>query len=305
MQAILSFIMLLQILAPVKGWFGAAQPVEVKVKAEQNAQLVLSDFAGKQIDAKKPTDVSGEKNVNVSDLYPDAMKTPGTYVLYVTTKEGGTKDFQGTPLVIGVRRHRGASASVVRVEPLRYALLTAKEGTMKMAFYYDDAPNTAENFLTLAEQGFYDGLTFHRIVPGFVIQGGDPLGDGTGGPGYTINAEFNARPHEPGVLSMARNGDRMEQSGAMPRFEFANSAGSQFFVCLDYSRTKALDRKYTAFGKVVEGMEAVKAIAAAPIEDPDAGRPKVPPVIQKIEVKLVTAKDNPYTGILKPATPAQ
>ena len=164
--------------------------------------------------------------------------------------------------------------------------MTTKQGPMTMAFYYDVAPHTVENFLDLAEHGYYDGLTFHRIVPGFVIQGGDPRGDGTGGPGYQIPAEFNERQHEAGVLSMARSND-------------PDSAGSQFFVCLDYANTKSLDNKYTAFGKVVDGFKVAQAIAAAPLEDPQAGRPKEPQAIEKVEVKPVTAKENPYAAIQK------
>ena len=142
-----------------------------------------------------------------------------------------------------------------------------------MVFYYDVVPNTAENFLRLSEEGFYDGLTFHRIVPGFVIQGGDPRGDGTGGPGYMINAEFSTKPHKEGVLSMARSGDPGEGTGGRPRPEFANSASSQFFICLDYAQTRALDGKYTAFGEVTDGMDAVKKIAATPLLIPAHGVP--------------------------------
>src|SRR5207237_602090 len=94
----------------------------------------------------------------------------------------------------------------------------------------DIAPNTCSSILSLAENGFYDGLAFHRIVPGFVIQGGDPHGDGVGGPGYSIDAEFSNVKHEEGILSMARNGDPLERQGMKPRCEYANSAGSQFFV---------------------------------------------------------------------------
>jgi peptidyl-prolyl cis-trans isomerase B (cyclophilin B) len=157
-----------------------------------------------------------------------------------------------------------------------------------------------DNFLALAEQGFFDGLTLHRIAPGFVIQGGDPRGDGTGGPGYTVDAEFSARPHEAGVLSMARSSDPGEAPGVMPRPEFANSAGSQFFICLDYANTKQLDGKYTVFGKVTSGMEAVKKIAQSPLTSERSETPKEPPVIRKVEVKPVTPADNPYAQILQP-----
>ncbi|QOV92566.1 peptidylprolyl isomerase [Humisphaera borealis] len=174
---------------------------------------------------------------------------------------------------------------VTKVEPLKYLVMTTSKGPMTMAFYYDMAPNTVHNFVTLAAEGYYNGLNFHRIVPGFVIQGGDPRGDGTGGPGYQIDAEFNERRHDAGVLSMARSQD-------------PDSAGSQFFVCLDYQQTRALDRKYTAFGKVVAGMDAVKAIAAV-ARNQENDRPTENQLIEKVEVKNVTATDNPYVGLQK------
>jgi len=174
--------------------------------------------------------------------------------------------------------------SATHVKPLQYVVMETTQGPMKMVFYYDVAPLTVDNFVRLSEQGYYDGLTFHRIVPGFVIQGGDPRGDGTGGPGYTIDAEFNDRPHTEGVLSMARTSE-------------PNTAGSQFFVCLNYQQTKNLDHKYTAFGKVVDGMDAVNAIAAVPLANKE-GNPRDPQVIKKVTVKPVTPQDNPYAGML-------
>ena len=194
---------------------------------------------------------------------------------------------------------------VVRVEPLRYAVLHTAAGPMTAAFYYDVAPNTVNHFISLAADGYYDGLTFHRIVPGFVIQSGDPRGDGTGGPGYMIDAEFsspknNHSQHEAGALSMARTGDPGEGPGVMPRPEFANSAGSQFFVCLDYANTRQLDGKYTVFGRIVGSLDAVNKIAAAPLADARNGRPKDPQVIERVEVKPVVPGENPYVNVLKP-----
>ena len=294
-----------QVLTPAKSWVAPGAPLNVTVKAEADARLVLTDFGGARLAPKEAAGAevgAAEATKDLKQVFAQ-VSSPGTYVLYVVPKGKELPEFLGTPLVVNVRddRRRGAPAGamVTKVEPLRYALMSSKQGAMTMTFYYDVAPNTAASFLRLAEQGFFDGLTFHRIVPGFVIQGGDPRGDGTGGPGYQIDAEFNDRPHEKGVLSMARNGDPMEQTGAMPRCEFANSAGSQFFVCLDYQRTKALDRKYTAFGKVTEGMNAVGAIAGTPLADPEAGRPKDPPVIEKVEVKAVTAQENPYAAMMR------
>jgi cyclophilin family peptidyl-prolyl cis-trans isomerase len=132
-----------------------------------------------------------------------------------------------------------------------------------------------------------------------VIQGGDPHGDGVGGPGFSIDAEFSAVKHEEGILSMARSGDPLEQQGMKPRCEFANSAGSQFFVCL--GPTPNLDGKYTAFGKVVEGMDAVKKIAETPLADKRAGKPVKAPIVKKVTVMAVTPEKNPYAGIMNMA----
>lgn len=127
--------------------------------------------------------------------------------------------------------------------------------TMKGELYPDVAPNSVANFIELANSGFYDGVIFHRVIPGFMIQGGDPLGRGTGGPGYCIKGEFarngftNPLRHTRGVLSMARS--------MMP-----NSAGSQFFIMVDDA--PHLDGQYAAFGKVTEGMETADAIVSTP-----------------------------------------
>ena len=116
---------------------------------------------------------------------------------------------------------------------------------IKIEFYPEDAPKTVENFVTLAKKGFYNGLSFHRVVPDFVVQGGCPKGDGTGGPGYQIKAEFNKQKHVRGSVAMARS-------------QHPDSAGSQFYIC--YGATPHLDNNYTVFGKVVSGMEEVDRI---------------------------------------------
>lgn len=118
-------------------------------------------------------------------------------------------------------------------------------GEIRIEFFPADAPKTVENFVTLAKQGFYDGLAFHRVVPGFVVQGGDPKGNGTGGPGYTIKAELNQKKHVRGSVAMARS--------AHP-----DSAGSQFYIT--YGLQPHLDGSYTVFGQVVAGMEHVDGI---------------------------------------------
>ena len=120
-----------------------------------------------------------------------------------------------------------------------------KGGEIRLEFYPGDAPKTVENFVTLAKKGFYNGLNFHRVVPDFVVQGGCPKGNGTGGPGYQIKAEFNKQKHVRGTLAMARSQD-------------PDSAGSQFYIC--YGTTPHLDGQYTVFGRVVSGMEHVDRI---------------------------------------------
>ena len=121
-------------------------------------------------------------------------------------------------------------------------IVMQKGGEIRLELYPEDAPKTVESFITLSTKGFYDGLSFHRVVPGFVAQGGDPKGDGTGGPGYHLKAEFNAKKHLRGTLAMARAQD-------------PDSAGSQFYICL--GPQPSLDGKYTVFGQVTAGMDVV------------------------------------------------
>ncbi|HTV92717.1 MAG TPA: peptidylprolyl isomerase [Verrucomicrobiae bacterium] len=123
--------------------------------------------------------------------------------------------------------------------------IATDKGDIVFTFYPDDAPVHTAAFMKLSEEGFYDGLAFHRVEPGFVIQGGDPDGDGTGGPGYRLKAEFNARPHVRGTVAMARS-------------SAPDSAGSQFYICLDDARF--LDNNYTVFGQMTEGFETLDAI---------------------------------------------
>ena len=122
------------------------------------------------------------------------------------------------------------------------------KGVMKIEFFDQDAPNTVKNFTELAKKGYYDGLTFHRVIPDFVVQGGCPLGTGTGGPGYKIDCELSGgnQYHDRGVLSMAHAG--------------RNTGGSQFFICHSRRNTAHLDRNHTCFGKVVEGLDVIDAI---------------------------------------------
>ncbi|MFZ6007771.1 MAG: peptidylprolyl isomerase [Nitrospirota bacterium] len=151
------------------------------------------------------------------------------------------------------------------------AVIETKFGNMEIRFFPDAAPNHVNNFIELAKKGFYDGTTFHRVIPGFMIQGGDPNSKdpdkskhGMGGPGYTVKAEFNEKPHKRGILSMAR--------AAHP-----DSAGSQFFICV--ADSFFLDRQYTVFGEVVSGMEVADKIVSQQ-------RDRMDNPIERIEMKV-------------------
>ena len=126
--------------------------------------------------------------------------------------------------------------------------IQTSKGVMKFELYDDDAPIAVANFKKLISEGFYDGLTFHRVIPNFMIQGGCPNGTGAGGPGYTINCELNGTKqyHDRGVMTMAHRG--------------LNTGGSQFFICHSRSNTKHLDGVHTCFGKVIEGLDVVDDI---------------------------------------------
>ena len=247
MQAAVYAVLMLASLIPSKGWFAPDQPLVVDVRAEGEQMLLLTDFNGRVLESKAPTVVAGEKMVNVRDLYVQ-LATAGTYVLYLTKVDGTVADFTGTPLVISIRedRRRGAPTgpSAIRVEPLRYGVMRTAHGPATIAFYYDAAPNTVAAFQSLAENGFYDGLTFHRVLPGFIVQGGDPRGDGSGGPGYAVRDEQNRRRYDRGLLGMALSGP--------------NTGGSQHFVTL--TSQPHLDGHYTVFRRVVGGVDALDRI---------------------------------------------
>jgi len=133
---------------------------------------------------------------------------------------------------------------------MKTAEIHTRKGIMKVEFFEKDAPNTVQNFIDLSEKGYYDGLTFHRVIPDFVIQGGCPDGTGAGGPGYSIDCELDGdnQYHDRGVLSMAHAG--------------RNTGGSQFFVCHSRTNTAHLDRNHTCFGKVVDGLDVIDEISA-------------------------------------------
>mgnify|MGYP001344152674 FL=1 len=131
---------------------------------------------------------------------------------------------------------------------MKKAIIDTAKGKMEVKFFEKDAPKTVQNFIDLSKKGFYDGLTFHRVIPDFVIQGGCPQGTGVGGPGYSIDCELDGdnQYHDTGVLSMAHAG--------------RNTGGSQFFICHSRNNTSHLDRNHTCFGKVVDGLAVINEI---------------------------------------------
>ena len=148
------------------------------------------------------------------------------------------------------------------------ARMETTEGPIVIELYPKQAPHHVNSFVFLAKEGFYDGVIFHRVIPGFMIQGGDQTGTGTGGPGYNLKAEFNATKHTRGVLSAARSQD-------------PDSAGSQFFLM--HGDAPHLDNQYTAYGKVVEGLDVVDKIVNAPTGAND--RPRNPASIKGIKIE--------------------
>jgi cyclophilin family peptidyl-prolyl cis-trans isomerase len=155
------------------------------------------------------------------------------------------------------------------------AAIETKFGTIELKFFPEAAPNHVNNFIDLAKKGFYDGTIFHRVIPGFMIQGGDPntketdkSRHGLGGPGYNVQAEFSSKSHKRGIVSMARAQD-------------PNSAGSQFFICV--ADSPFLDRQYTVFGEVTSGMEAVDKIVGQPRDKRDNPNERVEMKVKIIE----------------------
>jgi peptidyl-prolyl cis-trans isomerase B (cyclophilin B) len=157
------------------------------------------------------------------------------------------------------------------------AIIETKFGNMELQFFPEVAANHVKNFIDLAKKGFYEGTLFHRVIPGFMIQGGDPntrnpdrSKHGMGGPGYTLKAEFNDKPHKKGALSMARAAD-------------PNSAGSQFFICV--APAPFLDKQYTVFGEVVSGMEVADKIVSQPRDKRDNPNERIEMKVRIVEEK--------------------
>ena len=178
-------------------------------------------------------------------------------------------------LVVAETRFKNYSKEEIKKMTDTTAVIDTKFGKIELKFFPEVAPNHVNNFIDLAKKGFYDGTTFHRVIPGFMIQGGDPntkdpdrKKHGMGGPGYAVKAEFNNTPHKRGILSMARSSD-------------PDSAGSQFFICV--GDAPFLDRQYTAFGQVTSGMDVADKIVSQPRDKQDNPLERVEIKVQLIE----------------------
>jgi peptidyl-prolyl cis-trans isomerase B (cyclophilin B) len=198
------------------------------------------------------------------DFRRDWFRASGALVLLLFLTSG----------VRGEPKHKIFSPEEVKKLSETKAIIETKFGNMELRFFPEVAPNHVSNFIELAKKGFYDGTTFHRVIPGFMIQGGDPnsknpdqSSHGMGGPGYTVKAEFNEKLHKRGVLSMARAGH-------------PDSAGSQFFICV--ADASFLDRKYSVFGEVVSGMDVADKIVSQPRDKKDNPMERI-----EIKVKIV------------------
>jgi peptidyl-prolyl cis-trans isomerase B (cyclophilin B) len=161
----------------------------------------------------------------------------------------------------------------IDVNKVYVARMETTEGPIVIELYPKQAPHHVNSFVFLAKEGFYNGVIFHRVIPGFMIQGGDPTGTGTGGPGYNLKAEFNETKHTRGVLSAARS-------------QSPDSAGSQFFLM--HGDSPHLDGQYTAYGKAVEGLDVIDKIVNAPTGAND--RPRNPASIKGIKIEEKAAK---------------
>lgn len=269
---------LLGSIMPVKTYVGINHPVKVNIDAADTLLWLNADNTLRAKVAVKP----GE--ADLASLFDNFWLTQ--VVTYVQPMKEGKAE--GSPLVVQplltVRRaHFDRQAvkmvfrpartvvSGVRIYQEKLARINTDAGVMTFRLRPDQAPNTVWNFMSLAEGGFYDDITFHRIVPEFVIQAGDPTGSSMGGPGYQIDFEESHLRHDFGVLSMARNWDDPD------------SNGSQFFICLSRRKTQNLDGLFVSFGEMVDGADVIRKIASAELK-PGTDSPVTPPVIHNIEM---------------------
>lgn len=295
MTEIGAIVLAIALLNPLRAYFQPGHPVEIKLdqaatkalliqlKAAPDAKLSLllvSSDGG--VRAVAALDASKE-TFDLAALFPGGGDTKAPAVSlwngqthYVQLAMGPELKPIGSPLVVvplsppNLATPRAPDA--LRIDVEKRVVFHTTAGVITMAMDPEAAPNTVMHFVRLVQDGFYTNIKFHRIVPGFVVQAGDPTGTGTGGPGYLLDLEPSRKEHQAGTLSMARQGHDV------------NTAGSQFFICLARESCAPLDGQYTAFGQVVEGWPVVQKIAESKLADAQSGKPVQPPVILRSEL---------------------
>jgi peptidyl-prolyl cis-trans isomerase B (cyclophilin B) len=262
------------------------------VGGDAASALTLYSIDGRKLDPKGGAAPAGDPTkVDLGAIYPE-IRSGGTYILVwkdaqPLVLENLYNPGQGAKEMARFKDQMGGlsderrkqiidqfSPTVLHIVPLEFADIKTDKGEIKATFAYDVAPHTIDNYVNLADQGFYDDTVFHRIIKGFMVQGGDSTGNvegraGSGGPGYQIMQEFSDKPHERGVLSMARSSE-------------PNSAGSQFFIM--HAKNANLDGQYTAFGQVIDGMDVVDELAKTPVSDSNGTVKGPKPVIESIRI---------------------
>lgn len=274
-------------LTPERTYYGVDRPIPFSVEVPVDAEGVSITLFHADGDPLASVDVASGR-VDLGALFPQISGREHRHVHYAQLAIDG--EGLGAPVVLqpmvspvnfvmepGIRgpvpRATGNTYSGTRAWVDQHVVLETTKGEIEFRMRPDHAPNTVRNFMALADGGFYTDVIFHRVVANangapFVIQVGDPTGTGSGGPGYFIDLEQSALPHDFGVLSMARSGD-------------PNSNGSQVFVCLSRQGTSFLDGNYTAFGEAVRGAEAIRAIQSVPVDKDKENRPFDPPAIKR------------------------
>lgn len=282
------------LLNPVRLYFQPNQPILINFNVEALPQLQLPADTPLHLALLTPTGKVQQKvaidpsksSIDLMQLFPaqgrqNSILWNGS-TWYLQLVAGENKPI-GSPLVVvplvPPSQKGQAAPSALRIYVEKLVVFDTTEGPIGVRLDPAAAPNTTMQFSNLVSGGFYTNVIFHRVIPQFVIQGGDPTGTGTGGPGFFIDLESSSKAHTRGTVSMARQGNDI------------NSSGSQFFICLSREAVASLDRQYTAFGDVVWGMEAVDRIVALPTSRDGMNRPLNPPMIKK--AVLIAAPPRP------------
>ena len=293
-------------LTPDRHFNGVSRPIRVAIEVPEGAtgepEITLLR-AGEPIETGSTTPVE-EGIADLATLFPVLWTTSDPSVLYAQLFEGDNP--VGAAIVIQPMLTPSYSARTSQrtgkpewdPSPLIFSgyrayveqevTVTTTEGDITFRMRPDEAPNTVWNFLSLSEGGFYTDIPFHRIIAEFVIQVGDPRGEGNGGPGYYLDLENSKLPHDFGVLSMARSAD-------------PNSNGSQVFVCLSRERTKGLDSRYTSFGEAITGADVIMKIANTPLQEaPNNESPVNPPLITSVALQDAAPRGTGAAPVTRP-----